>query len=59
MGGHGRALEALKETMNEIDISTYPASQFMNCVKSKMESKYPDLIKKATDLIPILATDKD
>ena len=56
MGGHGRALEALQETMNEIDISTYPASRFMNCVKSKMESKYPDLIKKATDLVPILAT---
>ena len=37
MGGHGRALEKLKETLYEMDINVCSASAFMNQVKSKME----------------------
>ena len=37
MGGHGQALEKLKETLGEMDIKTCSSSGFMNKVKSKME----------------------
>ena len=54
MGGHGRALEKLKETMNEIDIKTCSASGFMNRVRSKMEDSYPPLASESKYLVPAL-----
>lgn len=54
MGGHGRALEKLKDTLGEVDITTCSASAFMNLVKSKMEAAYPPLRSASNSLVPAL-----
>jgi hypothetical protein len=54
MGGHGRALEKLKETLDEMDIATHSASAFMNQVRQRMEAAYPPLKYEANTLVPAL-----
>ena len=54
MGGHGRALEALEQELQEVDITKCSASSFMNNIRASLERKYPPLQENAPRLVPAL-----